>query len=154
MAIIYYFDVFLQTSWYDKLLEQLRNLHKRTKSSGANSEKTSKIAVTQGSKKARSSLLKRYPPRAHIVIDEDTIVKHEDAMLAEMAKKKPREVVILPLMKQTYSVTSDRTSVQEILSKYPTGLKLPSAVSLLYMHVHANVYWAIIMYYFYWHCSC
>ena len=107
MAIIYYFDVFLQTSWYDKLLERLRNLRKRTKSSGANSEKTSKITVTQGSKKARSSLLKRYPPRAHIVIDEDTIVKHEDAMLAEMAKKKPREVVILPLMKQTYSARRD-----------------------------------------------
>ena len=57
-----------------------------------------------------------------------------------MMKKKPREIVILPLMKQTYSarrdyITSpDRISVQEILERYP-ALKIPACVSVFYMYI-------------------
>ena len=55
-----------------------------------------------------------------------------------MTKKKPREIVLLPLLQQTYSsrrdfiTSSDCMSVKEVLDKYP-ALKLPAAVSLLYM---------------------
>ena len=81
-------------------------------------------------------LMKRYPPRVHDdpVEDGETIKRHLSAMVTEMEKKKPREIVLLPLLKQTYStrrdyITSDeRSSVAEILKEYP-ALYLPSAVS-------------------------
>ena len=80
--------------------------------------------------------MKRYPVRVHEDREEDaeSIQQHTSAMVAEMSKKKPREHVILPLLKSTFSarrdyVTStDRTDVREILEEYP-ALHLPSAVS-------------------------
>lgn len=81
--------------------------------------------------------MKRYPPRLYDDInreDDETVKKHLSAMASEMGKKKPREVVLLPLLKQTYSirrdfVTSiDRCGVAEILDEYP-ALHIPKAVS-------------------------
>ena len=61
--------------------------------------------------------------------------QHMSAMVAEMSKKRPRDHVILPLLKSTYStqrdfITSDdRSDIQEILKEYP-ALRFPIAVSL------------------------
>ena len=55
-------------------------------------------------------------------------------MVTEMSKRKPREHVLLPLLKSTFStrrdyVTStDRADMKEILEEYP-ALHFPSAVS-------------------------
>ncbi len=104
-------------------------MRKRSKPAGESpKEKRTKKYSTE------STLLRRYPAKQHTLTDADTVQQHIAAMNSEIAKKKPREIVVLPLLKQTYSsrrdfVTSpERSSVKEILEIYP-GLKLPSAVS-------------------------
>ena len=111
-------------------MERIRNLRKRRVKSGDETPNTkSKRRVDTTSQ----NLVKRYPPRQHNLIDENTLKQHQKLMNAEMMKKKPREVILLPLLLQTYSsrrdfiVSSDRTSVREILDEYP-GLRLAMAV--------------------------
>ena len=59
--------------------------------------------------------------------------EHMSAMVSEMSKKKPREHVVLPLLKSTYSkrrdfvTSSDTADVRQILEEYP-ALHYPSAV--------------------------
>ena len=83
----------------------------------------------------KKSLLKRYPPHVHEDLeDPESVMKHISLMSDEMRKKKPRDIVVLPLLKSTYAarrdyVTSeDRVDVKEILNEYP-ALHFPSAVS-------------------------
>ena len=123
-----------QASWYDKLLERMRNIRKRSKSTDGSTPKR-KIPKSDLKNSSHLSLLRRYPPRQHTISDDETIEKHKVAMRIEMLKRKPREIVILPLMKQTYSarrdyvISPDRVSVEEILEEYP-ALRLPSSVSI------------------------
>lgn len=76
---------FLQASWYEKVLERLRNKRKRSKG-------TSDCAVLAKKPKQSSSkvLMKRYPPRLHedMVEDPDSVKKHQSAMISEMGEKK------------------------------------------------------------------
>lgn len=121
----------MQASWYEKLLERLRNIRKRSKSDDLPMTKKAK-----GTSSVKQALIKRYPVRVHDDREEDaeSIQQHISAMVSEMSKKKPREHVVLPLLKSTYStrrnfVTSaDRADVTEILKEYP-ALHFPSAVS-------------------------
>ncbi len=111
-------------------MERIRNVRKRSKSSDSCTAKK----ATFNSPPRKSTLLKRYPARVHTAPDKATLEQHISAMKAEMSKKKPRDVVFLPLLSDTYAsrrdfVTSpDRTSINNILDEYP-ALKLPSAVS-------------------------
>ena len=64
------------------------------------------------------SLLKRYPPRQHHTPDTESVEQHISAMQAEMAKRKPREVVLL----QTYSPRRDYITSPEVRSELnPSG---------------------------------
>lgn len=61
--------------------------------------------------------------------DSDSIVQHKKAMSEEMAKAKPREAVLLPLMKKSYQnrwdfICNEAESVQQILEEYPAFQKL------------------------------
>lgn len=128
---VWHYAYILQASWYEKILERLRNKRKRPKG-------TSDCAVHTKKPKQSSSkvLMKRYPPRLNedLAEDADSVKKHQSAMAAEMGKKKPREIALLPLMKDTYRsrrdfITSDDCSgIEEILNVYP-ALRLPAAVS-------------------------
>lgn len=127
------FLLFFQASWYEKILERLRNVRKRSKSDNDSD------AVPKKSKTCpKKSLMKRYPPCLHNDSreDDETIRTHLTAMASEMSKKKPRDVVILPLLKQTYATRRDyitspcRSGVVEILEEYP-ALHIPKAVSIL-----------------------
>ena len=81
------------------------------------------------------SLLRRYPPAlSQELIDEETLQQHLKAIDNEIEKNKPRERVLLPLMKSTFAcrclfVRKDASNVVEILEQYPS-LKIPSIVSL------------------------
>lgn len=87
----------------------------------------------------KAEILRRYPVKAgdHSldIIDSETLDQHMKAIEAEVKKAKPRDSVLLPLMKLTFShrrmyVQNDATSVHEILEKYPV-LARPAIVSTL-----------------------
>lgn len=82
-----------------------------------NDRRTRRTVLSNPPKKKLSpkqSLMKRYPPRLHNDTREDneTTAQHLAAMVSEMGKKKPREIVLLPLLRRTYSARRDfmRTS--------------------------------------------
>ena len=65
--------------------------------------------------------------------DPRSISEHNKAILEEMKKQKPRDTLILPLMKNTFQdrrifIQNDATSVKEILQIYP-ALARPAEVS-------------------------
>ena len=130
--------VIWQASWYDKLLERLRNLRKRSNSKLSGADDGAAPAAKKSKRSSKLALLKRYPPRLHddSIEDEDSVKQHKSAMASEMSKRKPREIVVLPLLRSTYStrrdyITSDeREDVTEILEEYP-ALRLPAAVSFM-----------------------
>ena len=81
-------------------------------------------------------LLRRYPStdELHGQVDEETAAQHCKLMNTEAGKTKPRNQIILPLMKVTYVTRSlyirtEASSVKEILGTY-AALKLPSVVSM------------------------
>lgn len=112
-------------------MERLRNVRKRSKDEEDCAVKPKKKKLSP-----KQSLMKRYPPRLHNDTREDneTTAQHLAAMVSEMGKKKPREIVLLPLLRRTYSARRDfitsteRCGVAEILKEYP-GLQIPAAVS-------------------------
>lgn len=81
-------------------------------------------------KGAADLLLRRYPVMQQAMLeDSDSIVQHKKAMSEEMAKAKPREAVLLPLMKKSYQnrwdfICNEAESVQQILEEYPAFHKL------------------------------
>ena len=112
------------------MLERLRNVRKRSRT-----DSDCIVAPKKSKTSLKQSLMKRYPPCLHTSREDDeTIKKHLAAMASEMGKKKPREVVLLPLLKQTYSTrrdyitSTDRCGIAEILVEYP-ALHVPKAVS-------------------------
>ena len=81
-------------------------------------------------------LIRRYPVTVSSeMADEATMEQHLEAIQEEMEKSKPRDWILLPLMKGTFQnhllyIRKDATSVKEIMEKYPC-LKYPSLVSTL-----------------------
>ena len=76
----------------------------------------------------------RYPVRVQDSISEDprSVTEHNKALHEEMKKAKPRDTVMLPLMKNTYRdrrtfIQNDASTVAEILEHYP-ALVRPAVV--------------------------
>ena len=86
----------------------------------------------------KQDLIRRYPVSSlssSLLVDAASTERHKKAIDDEMAKTKPREAVLLPLMKTIYGdrrmfIMNDATSVVEILSCYP-ALKYLSVVGAL-----------------------
>ena len=83
-------------------------------------------------------LLRRYPVNAggsaRVPEDADSVEEHKKAVATELKKAKPRDSVLLPLMKSTYSerrmfALNEAASVAVILKTYP-ALSRPAIVSL------------------------
>ena len=79
----------------------------------------------------------RYPVRVQEVDTDDprSISEHYKAVEEEMKKQKPRDALILPLMKSTFHdrrlfIQNDATSVNEILQIHP-ALVRPATVSII-----------------------
>ena len=67
------------------------------------------------------------------IIDSETIEQHHKAITEEMTRAKPRERLLLPLMKSTFPVRwcfvkNEAESVKQIMETYPC-LKFPIIVS-------------------------
>ena len=103
------------------------------------------VLYLQSKRSSKQALLKRYPPRLHddSIEDEDSVKQNKSAMASEISKRKPRKIVVLPLLRSTYStrrdyITSDeREDVKEILEEYP-ALRLPAAVSFMSIIIHLH----------------
>ena len=82
----------------------------------------------------KQNLARRYPISASSsLVDAASTKRHKKAIDDEMEKAKPRDAVLLPLMKTIYGdrrmfVMNDAASVMEILSCYP-ALKRLSVVN-------------------------
>lgn len=78
----------------------------------------------------------RYPIRILDTVSDDprSVQEHMKAMVEEMKKSKPRDAILLPLMKSTFQdrrifIQNEAKSVTEILEVYP-ALNRPAVVSL------------------------
>ena len=123
----------LQASWIDKMVERKRNLQK-------NAKKRSSLGETShpASKKSKiSGLQQRYPLTFTLPTDEDdeSIKRHTKALDEEMARDKPRDHLLLPLMKSTFYarrmvILNDEQPVSDLLKEFG-ALKRISVVSVL-----------------------
>ena len=85
------------------MLQRKRNIAKNSKKCKAPDDTetcTKKRAVTKP-----CQLLQRYPVKvnADIVDDNQCFERHSNAMKEEMEKARPRDILLLPLMKLTFS---------------------------------------------------
>jgi hypothetical protein len=127
-ACVYVFYAYIQQSWEDKMVERVRNVIKRDRkrmpsSAGSLSESTKRSKLSPEARK-KDSLLRRYPAGAQFTEDSASTESHLSAISIELAKAKPRDSVLLPLMKSTYPsrrlfVLNDATSAKHILDEYP-----------------------------------
>lgn len=107
------------------MVERVRNVIKRDYKMGKRPA-SGHDATTPKRRKRGDELLKRYPITDAIVNSEnaESLEQHKKAISKELAKTRPRDSILLPLMKSTYDerrmyVLNDATSVNQILSKYP-----------------------------------
>ena len=110
------------------MVERVRNVIKRDRKrmpSSANSvsENTKRSKLSPQARK-RDLLLRRYPTGAQLTEDAASTESHVSAMSMELSKTKPRDSVLLPLMKSTYPsrrlfILNDATSAKHILDDYP-----------------------------------
>ena len=119
----------MQYSWVEKLMERLWNVIQTNK---RKSKDQLDIPSAKRHKGKEDSLLRRYlsTVELHDQVNEDTAAQHCKLMNTEAAKNKPRNQIILPLMKVTYVTQSlyirtEASSVKEILETY-AALKLLS----------------------------
>lgn len=91
-----------------------------------------------------SQLLRRYPMGNDVppAESDETIQQHKKAISKELDKAKPRDSVLLPLMRSTYGprrlfILNEATSVGEILDVYP-ALSRQAVVSTNNGHILPN----------------
>ena len=119
------------------MVQRVRNViktaNKKARLSGKQPESPVKAKKTTT---ARDELLRRYPVRCNTSVvaeDSSSLIQHMKAIEDELGKAKPRDTVLLPLLKLTYSerrmyVQEIATCVADILTKYK-ALSRPAVVS-------------------------
>ena len=119
------------------MLERIRNLIKADRKKNKDVRPNTPSALKHLKKSsARDQLLRRYPIKFNngdFIEDPASVCQHLGAIEEEMKKAKPRESLILPLMKKTFRdrwefVQHDALSVKVVIDKFPS-LKFPAAVS-------------------------
>ena len=100
----------------------------------------------KGSKRRRKDdILARYPvtPNDSSTEDRETIERFKNGIAKELMKSKPRDSILLPLMKSTFNerrmyILGEPVSLANILGLYP-ALKRPAIVSIYDMHVLIDI---------------
>lgn len=120
------------------MLERIRNLIKtdRKKNKDVHSNGTPSALKRSKKSSTKDQLLRRYPIKfdnSDLIEDPASVCQHIAAIGEEMKKAKPRESLILPLMKKTFRdrwefVQHDALSVKDVMEKFP-AFKFPAAVS-------------------------
>ena len=135
MYIVY---ICLQTSWVQRIQECLRNRIKAAKrklqKKGIKGEEGS-TSKRQNKSGHNSQLFRRYPVQqgSNPVDDPRSIDERCKAMTTEMEKARPRDQVLLPLLKSTYDSRrmfmefDEEADVRSTLQAYPAMCR-PAAV--------------------------
>ena len=113
----------------------MRNVMKADQKKGKRPLEEAETTTTPKRKKG-DVLIRRYPiipNNAARADNPETIEQHMKAITAELGKSKPRDTVLLPLLRLTYEVRrmfvlDEMNTVNEILEKYP-GLSRLAIVS-------------------------
>ena len=116
------------------MVERIRNVikldHKKARQAG---QEHMHPSSPKRQKKVTPSLIRRYPISSYEVGDCATVEKHSKAISDELSKVKPRDTLLLPLLKTTFGVRrmyvmNEATCVTDVLNKYP-ALSRTAAVS-------------------------
>ena len=81
--------------------------------------------------KCKEQLLRRYPVGVDVSAeDPDSIEVHKRAISDELTKSKPRDSVLLPLLKSIYHerrlfIENEATSIKQIIENYPALSRRP-----------------------------
>ena len=127
----------MQASWVDKMLERIRNVIKSDKKKFKATDDSEEIPTPKrGHKVKADDLSHRYPVMMSAA--DETLQQHHKAIEEELTKPKPRDRVLLPLMKSTFAtrwlfVKNDARNVKDI---FP-ALKLPTIVR--FMHIYSSI---------------
>ena len=120
------------------MVERIRNVIKRDFKKGKRPAPGHTPTVSKR-KKTGEKLLNRYPVTGTSLDtlmheDPETLEKHKKGMSKEMEKPRPRDSILLQLIKSTYTdrrmyILDGSTSIEETLSMYP-ALRRPAVVSI------------------------
>lgn len=131
-----WFMYILQRSWSDKIIERVRNVIKtdNRKARQAGECGSASVPTKRQKKVQETELTRRYPVVSTNMDIEDpsTISRHEGGIAEELAKTKPRDTVLLPLLKKTYGerrlfIVNSASSITDIKTRYP-ALSRPAVV--------------------------
>ena len=121
------------------MVERIRNVIKRDAKSIDRTDECGATTPSTKRSKKEVELLRRYPMASNCFQDTaenaETLGEHNKAIAKELAKKKSRDSILLPLMKSTYGdrriyILNMSCSVSELLQKYPALLH-PAVVCVL-----------------------
>lgn len=117
------------------MVERVRNVVKRDNKRGKHPTDGDTPAPKRRSK--GSELLRRYPVGSSVsdIENPETTAEHLKALNNELQKTRPRDTILLPLMKSTFGarrmfILSDAVSVGAILQEYP-ALSRPAVVCMI-----------------------
>ena len=117
------------------MIERVRNVAKNVAKSDKKRKGSPEGLEQSVPKRSKvDKLIRRYPVTVSSeVVDTETMEQHHKAMEEELERSKPRDRILLPLMKATFQnrllyIRKDATSVKDIIEKYPC-FKFPSIVS-------------------------
>ena len=122
--------------------ECYQNCQQKARLSGKQPEAHSPVKKKKMSSK--DELIRRYPVQSNASLsneDPESLESHKKAIEDELTKAKPRDTVLLPLLKLTYSerrmyIQEVASSVTDILTNYK-ALSRPTVVSCLHISLVA-----------------
>lgn len=137
-----------QQSWVDKMITRVRNVVKRDKTKRPSLCADLPAAKRKSDTKCKDQLLRRYPIAINSEVsveDPDSIEVHKKAIADELAKSKPRDNVLIPLLKSIYHerrlfIQSEATCVKQIIERYPALPRRPLQVICLCVPTSCNVW--------------
>lgn len=125
------------------MVERIRNVFKRDRKSSSHEAENGPEAGPSKHRKRDREILRRYPVTTTDAGENaETIEVHKKAIDTELAKKKPRDSIILPLMKSTFNerriwITNVVSAVSDLLKRYPAMSRLTvvnNVLSSCYIH--------------------
>lgn len=112
------------------MVERVRNVIKSDKKKSKRPLEVAETSTPKRKSKKVDEILQRYPIGCTSINhseSSETLEQHKKAISAELSKSKPRDTVLLPLMKYTYSERrmlilgddNEEKSVKALLQLYP-----------------------------------
>ena len=112
------------------MVERVRNVIKSDKKKGKRPLNADETSMPKRKIKKVDEIFQRYPIACNNITNSEsseTLEQHKKAISMELSKSKPRDTVLLPLMKYTYnerrmlilSEDNEAKSVNALLEMYP-----------------------------------